>query len=265
MSQSCESWEVDECGGVGEFDYLLNESLALGNVLLEFRDGLVDEFLFVVRDFTQTVDLLNTVGTQFNVAREVFDTFAGEQVRLDKGRFDDALLAADGSVQDSVGKTSTSESHRKRSGARAVLGLDNFVTTKLDTVGQGIEFFLGEGLAGLGKKRDNGHTRVATDNSDLAVLGVLTLDFSHEARSTDDVQSSDTVQTLGVIDTGLLQGLGKDGDSRVDRVRDDQEVSLGAVPNTPLTSYPSSSSFPLIKLLTWQKPRQGHEQSKRWC
>jgi hypothetical protein len=82
----------------------------------------------------------------------------------------------------------------------------------------------------LRQERDDGDARVTTDNSDLDILGVRALDLRDETRGTDDIKGGDTIETLGVEDTSLLQGLGKDGDSGVDRVGDDEEVSVGAVP-----------------------------------
>jgi len=97
-------------------------------------------------------------------------------------------------------------------------------------VSQSIELFLGELNTGLREERDNSDTRVTTNNGDLDILGVEVLNLSNEARGTDNIKGSNTIETLGVEDTSLLQGLGKDGDSGVDRVGDDEEVSVRAVP-----------------------------------
>lgn len=110
------------------------------------------------------------------------------------------------------------------------LGLDNFITTELDTVGKSIELILGELLTSLGEKGNNGDTGVTTDDSDLNILGVLALDLRDETRGTDNIKGGDTEKTLGVVDTSLLEDLSEDRNSGVDRVGDDEEVSLGAVP-----------------------------------
>lgn len=110
------------------------------------------------------------------------------------------------------------------------LGLDNFITTELDTVGKSIELILGELLTSLGEKRNNGDTGVTTNDSDLNILGVLSLDLRDETRGTDNIKGGDTEKTLGVVDTSLLEDLSEDRNSGVDRVGDDEEVSLGAVP-----------------------------------
>jgi hypothetical protein len=57
---------------------------------------------------------------------------------------------------------------------------------------------------------------VATNNSDVLVCGIGSLDLGNESGGTDDVQCGDTKESLGVVDTGLLVHLGADGDGRVD-------------------------------------------------
>jgi len=71
-------------------------------------------------------------------------------------------------------------------------------------------------VASLGEERDNGSTRVTTDNSDVLVGRVGSLDLGDEARGTDDVKSGDTEETLGVVDTLLLEDLSGNGDGGVD-------------------------------------------------
>ena len=50
-----------------------------------------------------------------------------------------------------------------------------------------------------------------------------------EARGADDVKGGDTEETLGVVDTSLLQDLGGDGNGAVDGVGDNEDVGLGRV------------------------------------
>jgi hypothetical protein len=210
--------------------YLLDKFVTLDDVLLQFRDSLGDEFLFVVRDFTETVDLFNTFGTEFDVGGEVFNTFLSEDIGLNERGFNNTLLTTDSSFEDRVGHTGTSIGHGESGRTSTVLGLNNFITTELDTVSQSIEFFLGEFETGLRKERDNGDTRVTTDNGDLDILGVRTLDFRNETRGTDNIKSGNTIETLGVENTSLLEGFSENRDGGVDRVGDDEEVSVRAVP-----------------------------------
>lgn len=140
---------------------------------------------------------------------------------LDVGAFNDALLAFERSADERLDEAVSSESHRKGSRSSAVLGLDDLVTTVLDALGQRLDLLLGEGKAGLRKERDDGDTRVASNNGNLGGNGVGALDFGNKGGSTNDIEGRDTKETLGVVDTSLLEDLGGDRDGRVDGVRDD--------------------------------------------
>lgn len=126
--------------------------------------------------------------------------------------------------------------HREGSGTGTGLGLDDLVTTKLDPVNEGLVSLTADvfALRGLGEERDDGDTRVTTDNGDLDVLGVLALDLTEESGSSDNVEGGDTKDPLLVKDALLLVDLGEDGDGRVDGVSDDTDESLGAVLGTGL-------------------------------
>jgi hypothetical protein len=67
-----------------------------------------------------------------------------------------------------------------------------------------------------------------------SVLGVSTLDLAQESAGSNDIESGNTEQSLGVKDTSLLEDFGKDGDGRVDGVGDDADHGLGAVFSTCL-------------------------------
>jgi hypothetical protein len=103
----------------------------------------------------------------------------------------------------------------------------------------------------LAQKRNDGDTRVTTNDGDLGGGGVGTLDFGDESGGTDDIQSGDTEQALGVVDTVLAESLSNDGDSRVDRVGDDQDVGLGGVPIQEQSSL--SLTLPFIACNPWNK------------
>ena len=78
----------------------------------------------------------------------------------------------------------------------------------------------------LGENGDNSGTTVATDDSHNSVIGGSTSDAGQEACSTDNVKGSDTEDAAGVEDTSLFEGLGNDGDGRVDGVGDNKDVSI---------------------------------------
>lgn len=84
-------------------------------------------------------------------------------------------------------------------------------------------------LRSLAQERDDGDTRVSTDNSDVDVLGVGVLDLGQESGSSDDIEGGDTEESLLVEDVSLLEDLGEDWDGGVDRVGDDQDVGLRGV------------------------------------
>ena len=83
-------------------------------------------------------------------------------------------------------------------------------------------------MAALRKERDDGHTAMTTDNRDLLIGGVSALDLADEAGSADNIESGDTEKAAGVVDTLVLEDLGADGDGRVDRVADDEDVGIWA-------------------------------------
>jgi len=87
---------------------------------------------------------------------------------------------------------------------------------------------------------------VTSNDGDLVLgsIGRLANDGSDKGGSSDNVEVGDTEEPtlsahlprqggwdsllLGVKDTGLLEGLGENGNGRVDGVRDDEDESLGA-------------------------------------
>lgn len=162
------------------------------------------------------MDLLNTLGAELNAGSEEVDTLVLVEGRVNEGGFDDVLLTL-GSLEEGLSEASTGHGHGEGGGASTVLGLDNLVTTELDAVDKGIPgLTLDGGVGGLGQQGNDGHTGVATNNGDLLGGGVGLLDLGDEARGADNVQSGDTEQALGVVNTSLLVNLGDDGDGGVD-------------------------------------------------
>lgn len=79
----------------------------------------------------------------------------------------DARLASELGVEQSLSEAVASSSHGEGGGTSAVLGLDDFVTSKLNAVGQSLDGLLvegGEGGLSLGEEGDDGGARVATDD-----------------------------------------------------------------------------------------------------
>jgi hypothetical protein len=161
------------------------------------------------------VDLLHTVGAELDVGSEVLAALVLEERRVNEGGLDDVLLAL-GSLEQRLGEAGTGHGHGEGSRASAVLGLDNLVATKLDTVDVAVELLALEVVTGLGEEGNDGGARVASDDGDVLAGGVGVLELRDEARGADDVEGGDTEEALGVVDTLGLEDLGGDGDGGVD-------------------------------------------------
>ena len=125
----------------------------------------------------------------------------------------------------------TSIGHGQSGGTSTVLGLDNLVTTELNSVHESIVLVVRNlnCRRGLADEGDNGLARVSTNDGDVQLLGVgLANNLSDEGLSTNDVESGDTKETLRVEDALGLENLGSNGNGRVDGVGDDQELGLGS-------------------------------------
>jgi len=198
----------------------------LGNVLLQLREGSLEKLLLLGRDLAETVDLLDTVGTEFDAGGEE----AGELrvCLLDVGALDDTLLAVQ-SADEVAREYGGGVGHGESSRSGTVLGLDDLVTTELDAVDQLLVLLTrldGRSLGDLGEEGNDSDTGVATDDGDVDLGGSNASDAGEESVGAGDVEGGDTEQALGVVDASALEDLSNDGDSGVDGVRDDEEVSL---------------------------------------
>lgn len=70
---------------------------------------------------------------------------------------------------------------------------------------------------------------MTADDLNMNVLGCGSSKTGDEGGSADDIKGGDTEETLGVVDTSLLEGLGDNGDCGVDRVGNNEHHGLGAV------------------------------------
>jgi hypothetical protein len=196
---------------------LLDELDTLLDVLLEVGQAGIEELLLVVGDLANGVDLLNTVGAKLDVGGEVLAALVFVQRRVDEGGLDDVLLAL-GGLEERLGEAGTGHGHGEGGGTSTILGLDDLVTTELDAVDVVVELVAFKVVAGLRQERDDGCARVATNNGDVLAGGVGVLELGDEARGTDDVESGDTEEALGVVDTLGLEDLRGDGDGGVDLI-----------------------------------------------
>jgi hypothetical protein len=251
---------------VDEADALGNVALETLNALGQKALLLLGDALQRVDGLLSTVGLCKV--SQFNISRHSgFSTHAelngnGEEVsagllgdsltsgntgKVDVAGLDEAGLAL-GGTEDLLGESvfgsaiderddnrsnipETGVSHGQGGGTSTILGLDNLVTAKLDAVHEGIVLVVGDRdrRRGLAEERNNGLTRVTTNDGDGQALGVgLANDISDKGLCSDNVEGGDTEEALGVEDVLGLENLGRDGDCGVDGVGDDEDEGLGS-------------------------------------
>lgn len=220
------------------------------DVLLQVSKASLEELLLVSVDLTNRVNLLDTVRTELNARSEEVDTLVLVEGTVDEGGLNNTLDTLSG-LKERFGETGTGESHGEGGGTSTVLGLDDFVTTELDAVNEGVTgLALNVGVVGLGQERDDGHTGVATDDGDLLVGRVGGLDLGDEARGTDDIKSGDTEEALGVVDALGLEDLSDNGDGRVDRVGDDEDFGIGRSISSGLGEVTDDGSIGVEEIVT---------------
>jgi len=207
----------------GKFD-------SLGNFSSELFAGGRDEVLFEGVEFSESEVLLDlAVSAEEKWGGEVVDVDTGEVLGLDVGALDD-FLAVHGS-DDGIGESSGGVGHREGGRSATGLGLDDFGSSVLDSLGEGgdllsVERVDAAGGLDLGENWDNGDSGVTSDDWDVDVVGVLGSEDGDELVGTDDIESGDTVDS-GSINAELLVDLGGDGNGRVDGVADDTDDGVG--------------------------------------
>ena len=215
----------------------MSESNTLFDVALEtINSSLKESLLVLVQRVERVLRLLGTVGAKLDGNGEELESTDGGldgvtawDGKVDKGWLNDVLLAGS-SAEDLLSEAETSVGHREGGRASTVLGLDDLVTTELDAVDERGELVGGDGDGGLGLAEEghDGLARVATNDGDGGLLGVLGAgDLGNEGLGADDVEGGDTEQALGVEDTLGLEDLGGDRDGGVDGVGDDEDEGLG--------------------------------------
>ena len=173
------------------------------------------------------MDLLDTLGAELDLAGEELDALVLVERALDEGRLDNALDTL-GGLEQALGKAGTGHGHGESSAASTTLGLDDLVTTELNTVDELGELLTLDGAAvALADQWDDGDTAVATNDDNVLIGRVGVLDLGDESRGADDVEGGDTEQALRVVDALGLEDLGGDGDGRVDGIGNDEDVGLG--------------------------------------
>lgn len=201
----------------------------LGDVSFKLSNSFADEALLKGSNFSNFMDFLDTLGSELNIGGEERNSLLGEEGAFNKGGLDDVFLPRK-SFEEAESESGAGKSHRQGGTTLSVLGLDNFVTTKLNTVGEGFELFVVKlKTLDLGKEGNNGGTGVATDDRNLNILGVFLHLFGDESRGANNIKGSHAKETASIVYIVLLEDFSNDGDSGINGVGDDKEVSLGAV------------------------------------
>lgn len=219
---------LHSCCAMNHLWVLLDPLLSLLNVGLEVLQALLEETLLVFCNLADWVHLLNTVGSEGDVGCEVGYALVLVERRVDVCGLDNALLALSG-LEQGLGEASTSHSHGKGGRSGTVLGLDDLITAELHALDVCVALLALQLIARLAEEGNNRLARVSTHDGDVLRGGVGVLDLGDESRGTDDIESGDTKELLGVVDVLGLEDLGADGNSAVNRVGDDEHVGIGAV------------------------------------
>jgi hypothetical protein len=179
---------------------------------LQIRDGLLQQLSLDLVNLADSVELGDTALAQLDVDAKVLQVLAdlasdrlgglGVGFQVDVGRRDDTSLAGERSSKDLAGEFGTSLGHGQGGGTGTSLGFDDFVTTELDSVDEGVSLLLvgqdglGDGRLGLRQQGQDGVAGVTTNNGDdvFGSLGGLADDSRDKGRSPQAVQGGDTEQ-----------------------------------------------------------------------
>jgi hypothetical protein len=202
----------------------VDKVLSLLNLLLKVGKHLVKPRLLIWRQFSVRQNLFDSIGTKSAGTREISRIGQGA---LHIGTLGDFLTIH--CPENVLGKDVSSISHGQSGTAGTCLGLDDFVSTKLSSDGNGLQIFRRRIKArDLGVQGKNGSTRVSSNDSHVDRGRVNTHVGSSKGIGTHNVQSCDTTQFGGIVDTCLLQDFSGNGDSTVDGVTNNSQDGVGA-------------------------------------
>lgn len=90
------------------------------------------------------------------------------------------------------------ETHRKGSTSSSSLGLNDLITTELNSLDEVLVLLVFDvlALADLAEEGDNGNTRVTTNDGNLDIFRVRRFDLAEESRSTDNIKGGDTEDSI---------------------------------------------------------------------
>lgn len=162
----------------------------------------------------------------------------------------------------------TSISHGQSGRTGTILGLNNLITTELDTVDEAVVLVVRNGDAGLGlaEKGNNGLAGVATDDRNDKLLRVgFASNLGNEGLSSDDVKGGNTEHTLRVEDTLGLQDLDRNGDGGVDWVGDDENEGVGSDLSSDLNEALDDAGIDVEEIVTGHTRPAYCQQSVSEC
>jgi len=181
-----------------------DEADTLFDVSPELGDGCIQECLLIGRNLGQGVNLAHTLSTKLDIQGKVvqLDLFTeclcacrAVSGQVDIGGLDQAGLSSNSGFQDHIGEAGTCKGHREGGRTSTVLGLDDLITTVLNSVSKGVDLLLGQGSVtwDLGQNRNDGHTRVTSNDSNAGRLGVNRgNDLRDESGRANNIQGADT-------------------------------------------------------------------------
>jgi len=119
-------------------------------------------------------------------------------------------------------------------------------------------------VAGLREERNDCDSRVSTNNGDILISWVGVLDFGNESGSTNDIEGSDTEETLGVVDTCRFENFGDNWDGAVYWVGDNQDVGIWGTLGSGFGKIADNGSIGVEKIVTahsWLSGNTGGDQN----
>ena len=189
----------------------------------------------------------DTFLAEFDLAGE---ELAAEEILFNVGRFNDTLFTVETS-EDRVGEGSTSVSHGQGSRTSTFLSSNDFITTELDSLGDGGDVELSNTVVGeLAEERNDGSTSMTTDDGDVALSGFQTESITDELTSTDRVQFGNTHDLARIMDTHLLEGFSEDRDGGVDRVANNEDASLRTSLSASLSKVHGNTGVGVEEIVT---------------
>ena len=220
---------------------------SLGDLRLEVWHHLVEPSLFVIRDFSESHDLRDTVGSKLAGGREEFGI---RNVGFDKGALHNIIGTVHG-LEDLVGEEVSGVGHGKGCRSGSGLGLNDLVSTELGSFRDCLEFFaVGVVSGNLREEGKNGNSGVSANHWNVDFTGITSGRGADKSVGSNDVKGSHTTKLFGIKDALLLEDLGGNWDGRVDWVGNNGQDGIGAKFGTSLDKSLDNTGVCAEKIVT---------------